>query len=87
MSHDIHGQVVWNHEQVKAGARADGFWAIEVARSGVYEFSLRRWPEEVNRPISSAVDINNEDEEYEVITATDARLKVADFDETKPVGA
>jgi hypothetical protein len=41
----------------------------------------------VKRPISSAVDIDKEDEEYEVITATDARLKVADFDETKPVGA
>jgi len=87
MSHDIHGQVVWNHEQVRAGARADGFWAVEVAQAGVYEFSLRRWPEEVNRHISGAVDIDKEDEEYEVITATDARLKVADFDETKPVGA
>jgi len=86
MSHDIHGQVVWNHEQVRAGARADGFWAVEVAREGVYEFTLRRWPEEVNRPISGLVDIDKEDEEYEVITATDARLKVADFDETKPVG-
>ena len=87
MSHDIHGQVVWNHEQVREGQRADGFWAVEVARAGVYEFALRRWPEEVKRPISSAVDIDKEDEEYEVITATDARLKVADFDKTKPVGA
>lgn len=86
MSHDIHGQVVWNHEQVREGQRADGFWAVEVARAGVYEFALRRWCEELDRPISGAVDIDKEDEEYEVITATDARLKVADFDETKPVG-
>jgi arylsulfatase A-like enzyme len=86
MSHDIHGQVVWNHEQVREGQRADGFWAVEVARAGVYEFSLRRWPEEVNRPISGSVDIDKEDQEYEVITATDARLKVAEFDETKPAG-
>jgi arylsulfatase A-like enzyme len=86
MSHDIHGQVVWNHEQVREGQRADGFWAVEVEADGTYEFSLRRWPREVNRPISGAVEIDEEYEDYEVIKATDARLKVADFDQTQPIG-
>jgi arylsulfatase A-like enzyme len=85
MSHDIHGQVVWNHEQIREGARADGFWAVEVEADGTYEFSLRRWPREVDNPISTSLEIDKEDEEYVIITATDARLKVADFDKTKPI--
>ncbi len=85
MTHDIHGQVVWNQNQVRQAARADGFWAIEVERDGTYEFELRRWPKEIDKPISVVLD-KNEDEPYSGrITATDARLTIADFDVTKPV--
>ncbi|MHC4455940.1 MAG: sulfatase-like hydrolase/transferase [Planctomycetota bacterium] len=84
-SHDLHGQVVWNQEQVREGERADGFWAVEVAHDGMYEIALRRWPREVNRPITEIVDIHESDPTFEPITVTDARLKVGDVDVSRPV--
>jgi hypothetical protein len=30
---------------------------VEVDRDGAYEFRLRRWPEAVNQPISSAAEV------------------------------
>lgn len=76
-SHDLHGQVVWNHEQVLAGKHCDGFWAVEIAEDGMYQFSLRRWPEEVHAPITGAIPGGK------TIAATNARLKIADVDVTK----
>ncbi len=84
MCHDVHGQVVWNHDTVRQAGRTDGFWAVEVARDGTYEFSVRRWPEEVNRPITAPISIH-ETEPDEILMVTDVRLKIADYDETKPI--
>ena len=93
-----HGAVVpYNHEHVRAGVQANGFWAIEVARRGLYEISLRRWPEEANTTINSFPSQKKRSgtEHYlawnlyklpnKVFKITQARLKVADFDATKPV--
>jgi len=87
MAHDIHGQVVFNHNQVRQAARADGFWAIEVERDGVYEFELRRWPKELNKPISPVIDNQQVHPGYKQIRATDARLKVAEHDVSRPIPA
>jgi len=88
MSHDVHGKVVWNHGMVRRAARSDGFWAVEVDRDGTYEFALRRWPREVNDPITEPVAVHDErPPDTERIVVTDARLKVADVDETKPIPA
>jgi len=65
---------------------ADGFWAIEVARAGLYEFALKRWPNELDRPISEIIGLYDVEPDYEVLTVTDAGLKVADFDEMESVG-
>ena len=81
-SHDIHGQVVWNHEQVRKGKRADGFWAVEIARDGEYELALRRWPVELDRPITAA---ENDRGTGAKLHATHARLKVGCIDITRPV--
>ena len=83
-SHDIHGKVIWNHRQIRAGGRADGFWAVDVESDGKYEISLRRWPIELDLPINysfSDVDIDK----FPPINATDARLKIGKFDETKTI--
>jgi len=45
----------WNQPEVRRGQRANGFWAIEVAADGEYEFSLRRWPAELNKPINASL--------------------------------
>ena len=78
-SHDWHVHGPWNQEQIRQGRELNSFWAVEVARGGTYEISLRRWPEEVDAPITAAV------EGGEAIAAKTARLKIGDVDETKPI--
>jgi len=85
MSHDIHGQVVWNHEQVAEAERSDGFWAVKIAEDGLYQFSLRRWPREVNKPITDPLSVHRHEPEDDIFTATTARLKIAAFDQSKLV--
>jgi len=80
MSHDWHGpDPAWSQQAVRSGSKANGFWAVEIERDGTYEFELRRWPIELDAPINGAIPGGK------AITATNARLKVADADVSKPV--
>jgi arylsulfatase A-like enzyme len=79
-SHDIHGQVCWDQSQARRNAKCDGYWTVEVARDATYEISVRRWPAEAGIPIREAP------EGAKVFKPTHARLKIADFDATIPVG-
>jgi hypothetical protein len=80
MSHDWHApRVPWNQGAVRSGMQANGFWAVEVEREGRYEFALRRWPLEVDKPITASI------EGGKAISATTARLKIADVDVSKPI--
>ena len=62
----------------------------EVEVPGIYRFSLRRWPEEVNQPIRGAADLIIPDGFFgktkkgkgRALPIVKARLKVADFDKT-----
>jgi len=82
MSHDWHGpKVPWSQGAVRNGMQANGFWAVEIERDGMYEFELRRWPKEVDAPINKTVAGGK------AISAVKARLKVADQDLTKAVPA
>lgn len=38
--------------QVKNGTEKNGYWLLDVEKSGTYEFELRRWPKELDRPLS-----------------------------------
>jgi arylsulfatase A-like enzyme len=75
-SHDWHSDKPWNQTMVLWGEKRNSFWAVEVARDGDYEFSVRRWPEEVDAPITAAISGGV------AIDAASARLKIADFDQT-----
>jgi len=80
MSHDWHSpNPAWSQGAVRSGSKANGFWAVEVERDGTYEFALRRWPIEVNAPINAAADGGK------AISATSARIKIADVDQSKTV--
>ncbi len=80
MSHDWHAQTVpWNQGAVRSGMEANGFWAVEISQDGMYQFELRRWPKELDAPINEAIP------DGKAITATEARLKIADADVTMPV--
>ena len=80
MSHDWHcPNPAWSQSAVRRGSKSNGFWAVEIERDGMYEFELRRWPREVDAPINEAIAGGK------AITATKARLNIADKDLTRPV--
>ena len=38
--------------QIHGGVQKSGYWLLDVARAGEYEFELRRWPREIDLPLS-----------------------------------
>jgi hypothetical protein len=64
------------------GRAENGPWAVQVSRDGDYEISLRRWPEEVNQPITAALPGKPAGVALRI---SHARLKIADIDQTLPV--
>ena len=59
-SHDwiTTGTTPWNQAHVRAAMNGDsntGFWNVYVAKDGDYTVRLRRWPEEIDRPIQAAL--------------------------------
>ncbi|MBN2329786.1 MAG: arylsulfatase [Candidatus Omnitrophica bacterium] len=92
VSHDWHGESVpWNQQQIRSGMTGNGFWAVEIARDGKYEFQLRRWPIEEDMPINSSIPASSpvpggfQYPAGKEIRVTQARLKIADLDITIPV--
>jgi arylsulfatase A-like enzyme len=70
--HDWHGELAPSgQDMVLKAIKANGFWAIEVARPGKYEITLRQQPAVAQFAIPAA----------------QARLTVGSFDMTKPVPA
>ncbi|MHC4908610.1 MAG: arylsulfatase [Planctomycetota bacterium] len=57
MSHDWHTGdkgVPWHQNHVRSGIVANGPWAVDVARTGTYEVTLRRWPAHLERAMEIA---------------------------------
>ena len=85
--HDWIGQPheLFDQSQVRRGRLGQGnqeyqgHWMIEVAQDGRYEIEFRRWPRELNRPITAGI------EGGAALPATRAKLKIADIEQTKPV--
>jgi len=78
--HDWHSKSVpWHQGMIRAGAYGHSLWAVEIASDGQYEFALRRWPEELDKPITAAIPGGN------AVAAVKARLRIAGVDETKGV--
>jgi arylsulfatase A-like enzyme len=90
-SMDWHGdgsEMSWNQTQIRTAPLANGFWALEVSRSGRYRFELRRWPREVDLPINAPyVDAkpNREKTPGVAIAATSAQIMIGDVHQTKPI--
>ena len=79
--HDWHGgdSPPWDQTHILKGLDANGFWAVEVARAGEYEFSLRRWPMEVDVPINATIAGGR------AIRANRARLAIGPVDLSEPI--
>ncbi len=45
----------WNQDQIRAGAAKNGFWIVDVAEAGKYEFKLRRWPAETAKALGDSI--------------------------------
>jgi hypothetical protein len=56
-SHDWHSTGVppWNQRQIRSGMLGNGFWVLDVAEAGTYEFALRRWPVETGLPLNGSL--------------------------------
>ena len=66
-AHDWHGSSVpWNQRMIRNMPAANGYWMVECEHTGWYRFTLRHWPAE----------------EPKEIVATEARLRIADVDQT-----
>jgi len=83
MSHDWHTEdrgTPWHQNHVRNGYIGNGPWAVQVERAGEYEITLRRWPEQLSRPMDSvhaALTIGEVSEEREIQpTATEASFLV-----------
>ena len=83
MSHDWHatqGGVPWHQNHVRNGHVANGTWMLEVARAGVYEVTLRRWPEVLERSmgmVHASVSIRGREAEQELgPETTEARFRL-----------
>jgi len=76
---------------VRPGQNKNGVWHLLVERSGTYEIALRRWPKEADAAITAGVpEYRNENRTLPAGVAlpiAKARLKIAEMDETKAVGA
>ena len=59
-SHDwiADGSTPWNQRAIRNAEKRPsntGFWAVKVIESGEYEVELRRWPREIDHPISAGL--------------------------------
>ena len=45
----------WDQSHVRSGANNSGFWPVEMAVDGTYQFDVRRWPKELDHPISASL--------------------------------
>ncbi len=56
-SHDWHSALIppWNQGHIRSGIPGNGFWVVDVASAGTYEFALRRWPLETGLPLNGTL--------------------------------
>lgn len=64
-------QVPWHHEMIARQPAMNGWWAVDIARPGRYQFTLRAWPpERADAPALPHVT---------------CRLAIGDYDRTLPI--
>jgi hypothetical protein len=73
------GVTGWPKSYVLEGKAFNGPMLLEVEKAGVYEFSLRRWPQEVDRPIRAG------SKNGRALDIVKARIKIGDFDKSADV--
>jgi len=77
------------HPQMRRGWQRNGYWDIEVLRTGKYKIELARWPKEAGRTITEGIPASTMPipggepfGEGKALDIKNARLKIQDFDST-----
>ena len=46
----------WHQGMIREGYLANGYWEIEIAEDGLYQFELYRWPQNTQRSVVAGID-------------------------------
>jgi len=87
-THDWHGeQCAWNQGQIRQGLECNGYWIVEIAEDGEYEFELRRWPKEEDRAITAGIpgEITDWYHGGKALNLTTARVKIGEQEQTQTI--
>lgn len=87
-SHDWHGkQCAWNQGQIRQGLECNGYWVIEIACDGNYEFELQRWPKEEEIAITDGIPgkITGWYHGGRAIDLKTAELRIGEQEKTQPI--
>ncbi len=55
---DVH---TWDQSHIRCAAAGSGFWPIEIETAGRYQFEIRRWPREIDHPITAPLAAKKHD--------------------------
>jgi len=87
-THDWHGeQCAWNQGQIRQGLECNGYWIIEIAEDGEYEFELRRWPKQEDRAMTDGIpgEITDWYHGGRAIDLKTARIKIGEQEKTQAI--
>jgi len=87
-THDWHGeQCAWNQGQIRQGQKCNGYWIIEIAEDGEYEFELRRWPKEEDRAMTEGIpgEITDWYHGGRAIHLKTAQIKIGEQEKTQAI--
>ncbi len=90
---DVMGDIAWDQPHILEALKTTGTWAVQVEEAGLFRFSFRRWPEELDLPIAAIPEsedlLTNKRHgsrgKARAIKAKKAHLKVNDRAMTKSV--
>jgi arylsulfatase len=79
-----------NMQNLRQGVERNAPWHVLIEKDGEYEIALRRWPKEADAAIAAGVPpfkgVDGGLPAGKALPIAKARLKVGDFDASKPVG-
>ncbi len=87
-THDWHGeQCAWNQGQVRQGLECNGYWVVEFAEGGEYEFELQRWPKEEDISMTEGIpgEIKGWYSGGRAIDLRTARIKIGEQEQSREV--
>ena len=84
----------WHQSFIRGAKAGTGFWSIKVAQAGRYRISLRRWPQELARPITADLPPGPpvpggkafRETPGKALAINSARLRIGPYDWTSRVG-